>query len=167
LLDAETAIACRGRYSVWGSTTLRRDAFHQEIASGWHIDRQRLETRMAETLDADGIARQCAEAGRLSRAPAHLVVDLADGSSIEAEFVIDCSGRASVTSGGETPLRRLDKLVACYGIFALEQDVEAVPATLVESVAAGWWYMSMMPDTASCFASSQIRTCSRRDCART
>ncbi|MGY8680470.1 tryptophan 7-halogenase [Bradyrhizobium sp. UFLA05-153] len=145
LLDAETAIACQGRYSVWGSAILRRNAFHQEGASGWHIDRQRLETRMARTLDADGLARQCAEARRLSRAPDHVVVDLADGSSIEAEFVIDCSGRASVTSGGEAPLRRLDKLVACYGIFELEQDVEAVPATLVEAVAAGWWYMSMLP----------------------
>ncbi|MCP3405003.1 tryptophan 7-halogenase [Bradyrhizobium sp. CCGB01] len=145
LLDAETAIACQGRYSVWGSTTLRRDAFHQEKASGWHIDRQRLETRMAETLDADGVARQWAEARQLSRTPANVVVDLADGSSIEAGFVIDCSGRASVTSGCETPLRRLDKLVACYGIFHLEEDVEAVPATLVEAVAEGWWYMSLMP----------------------
>lgn len=145
LLDAETAIACQGRYSVWGSATLRRSGFHQEGASGWHIDRQRLETRMAETLDADGVARLCAEAARLSRAPDHVVVDLADGSSIEAAFVVDCSGRAAVTSGGDTPLRRLDRLVACYGIFALEHDVEAVPATLVEAVAAGWWYMSVMP----------------------
>lgn len=100
LLDAETAIACQGRYSVWGSATLRRGGFHQEGASGWHIDRQRLETRMAETLDADGVARLCAEAARLSRAPDHVVVDLADGSSIEAAFVVDCSGRAAVTSGG-------------------------------------------------------------------
>lgn len=144
LLDAETAIACQGRYSIWGSATLRRDSFHQERESGWHIDRQQLERRMAKALDADDVARHYAKARRLSRAPSHIVVDLADGSSIEAEFVIDCSGRAAVTSGGDTPLRRLGKLVACYGIFAL-QDVETVPATLVEAVAAGWWYMSVMP----------------------
>jgi 2-polyprenyl-6-methoxyphenol hydroxylase-like FAD-dependent oxidoreductase len=143
LLDTKTAIACRGRYSVWGGGALRRDTFHEEGISGWHIDRQLLEARMAESLD--GVERLTSEARQLSRSPAHIVVDLADGSSIEAEFVIDCSGRSSVTSGPETPLRRLDKLVACYSIFDLEADVEAAPATLVEAVATGWWYMSMMP----------------------
>lgn len=145
LLDAGTAIACQGRYSIWGSATLRRDSFHQERESGWHIDRQQLESRMAKALDADDVARHYAKARRLSQTPTHVVVDLADGSSIEAAFVVDCSGRAAVTSGGDTPLRRLDWLVACYSIFALEHDVEAVPATLVEAVAAGWWYMSVMP----------------------
>ncbi|MCP3473239.1 tryptophan 7-halogenase [Bradyrhizobium sp. CCGUVB1N3] len=143
LLDAETAIACQGRYSLWGRAALRRDTFHQE--SGWHIDRQRLEQRMAESLDADGVERLSSEARRLSRSPTHVAVDLADGSSIEAEFVVDCSGRSAVTSGSEAQLRRLDKLVACYGIFDLEDEAEAVPATLVEAVATGWWYMSVMP----------------------
>ncbi|WP_035970788.1 NAD(P)/FAD-dependent oxidoreductase [Bradyrhizobium sp. WSM3983] len=145
LLDAETAIACQGRYSIWGSATLRRDSFHQERESGWHIDRQQLESRMAKALDADDVARHYAKARRLSQRPAHVVVDLADGSSIEAAFVVDCSGRAAVTADGATPMRRLGKLVACYGIFELEQGVEAMPATLVEAVEAGWWYMSMMP----------------------
>ena len=100
---------------------------------------------MAQSLDADGVERLCAEAKQLSRSPAHIVVDLSDGSSVEAEFVVDCTGRASVTSGSETPVRRIDKLVACYSIFSIEDDVEAVPATLVEAVASGWWYMSVMP----------------------
>jgi 2-polyprenyl-6-methoxyphenol hydroxylase-like FAD-dependent oxidoreductase len=145
LLDAETAIACQGRYSVWGGAALRRDTFHQDGMSGWHINRQRLEARMAESLDAGGVERLRSEARQLSRSPAHVVVDLADGCSIEAEFVVDCSGRAFITAGPETVLRRIDKLVACYAIFDLEADVEAVPATLVEAVATGWWYMSMMP----------------------
>lgn len=145
LLDAETAVACQGRYSVWGGSALRYDTFHRDGMSGWHIDRQRLEARMAESLDADGVERLCAEARQLSRSPDHIVVDLADGSSIEAEFVIDCSGRASIAAGSDTPLRRLDKLVACYSIYNLDDDVEAVPATLVEAVELGWWYMSMMP----------------------
>ncbi|OAF15991.1 NAD(P)/FAD-dependent oxidoreductase [Bradyrhizobium neotropicale] len=143
LLDAETAIACQGRYSVWGRAALRRDTLHQE--SGWHIDRQRLEQRMADSLDADGVERLSTEARQLSRSPTRVVVDLANGSSIEAEFVVDCTGRSAVTAGSEAPLRRLDKLVACYGIFDLEDGAEAVPATLVEAVATGWWYMSVMP----------------------
>jgi len=145
LLDAGTAVACQGRYSVWGSSALRHDTFHQEGTSGWHIDRKRLETRMAESLDADGVSRLCGAARQLSRSPDHILVELADSSSIEAAFVVDCSGRSSITSGSEAPLRRLDKLVACYGIYKLDDDVEAAPATLVEAVESGWWYMSVMP----------------------
>lgn len=145
LLDAQTAVACEGRYSIWGGSALRRDTSHQDGMSGWHIDRQKLEARMAGTLDADGIERVRCEAKELTRSASHVVIDLEDGPSIEAEFVIDCTGRAALTSGPDTPLRRIDKLVACYAIFNLDDDVEAVPATLVEAVATGWWYMSMMP----------------------
>lgn len=145
LLDAETAMASEGRYSIWGGPALRRDTSHQEGPSGWHIDRRRLEARMAETLDAAGAQRVVGEARRLSRSPSHVVVELADGSSIEAEYVIDCSGRCAITAGSQIAPRRLDKLVACYGLFDLDEDVEAIPATLVEAVAAGWWYMSVLP----------------------
>jgi len=145
LLDAETAVACQGRFSVWGNSALRHDSFHQEGTSGWHIDRERLEARMAASLEADGVERLCGEARQLTRSSDRIIVDLADGASIEAEFVVDCSGRSSITSGPEAPLRRLDKLVACYRIYDLDHDVEAVPATLVEAVESGWWYMSMMP----------------------
>lgn len=145
LLDVRTAIACQGRYSVWGSATLRHDTFHRDSESGWHIDRCLLETRMTATLDAGGIERHRAEARQISRAPDRVVVDLADGTSIDAEFVVDCTGRSAITSGPDTPLRRLDKLVACTAMFDLDDDVEAVPATLVEAVAEGWWYMSIMP----------------------
>lgn len=145
LLSADTALACQGRYSVWGSAALRRDSVHDDSASGWHIDRRRLEARMAALLDADGVEQRRGEARQLSRSPDGMVVELADGSAIAARFVVDCTGRASITSGVEAPLRRLDKLVACYAIYALDEDVEAAPATLVEAQEAGWWYMSAMP----------------------
>ena len=145
LLDDDTAIACQGRYSVWGGSTLRQDTFHQDGQSGWHIDRQKLEARMMQSLVADGIDRRSVEARQLSRSSSYCVVDLSDGCTIEAEYLIDCTGRASISSGADTPLRRIDKLVACYSIFHLDDDVEAVPATLVEAVALGWWYMTMLP----------------------
>lgn len=145
LLDEETALPSQGHYSVWGGGALRRGAVHEEGMSGWHLDRQRLETRMAASLEADGVERVFAEARQVSRSPAQIVVELTDGSSIATEFIVDCSGRAAMTSGGEASLRRLDRLVACYSIFPLDNDVEAVAATLVEAVATGWWYMSMIP----------------------
>lgn len=145
LLDDETALASQGRYSVWGGSSLRRAASSDEGASGWHIDRRRLEARMAGALEADGVERILATVQGLSRSPDRVVVDLSDGSSIATQFVIDCTGRSSISSGAEAPLRRLDRMVACFRIFPLDEDVETVAATLVEAVATGWWYMAPMP----------------------
>ncbi|WP_445488282.1 NAD(P)/FAD-dependent oxidoreductase [Rhodopseudomonas sp. RCAM05734] len=145
LLDAETATQCQGRYSLWGSAALRRDTSHQDEQPGWHIDRRRLEARMADTLDTAGIARRRTEARQLSQGPSQVTIALADGASIDAAHVIDCTGRAAVTAGPDTPLRRLDRLVGCYCVLTLDDDVDAVAATLVEAVADGWWYMTVMP----------------------
>lgn len=145
LLDAETAIESEGRYSIWGSRALRRGDAHQDDHPGWHIDRQKLQARMAASLDADGIERLIAEARQLIRAPAGTIVETSDGTSIAADIVIDCTGRAAVSCGPDAALRRLDKLVACYAIHQLDDDVEAASATLVEAVALGWWYMSVIP----------------------
>lgn len=144
LLADDTALVSRGRYSVWGSETLRRGAAASEEVGGWHLDRERLEARMAASLAADGVARVIAEARQLTRSPAEVTVELSDGERVAAEFVVDCSGRAAVSCGPDM-LHRLDKLVACYSIHTLADDVEAVAATLVEAVPLGWWYMSMMP----------------------
>jgi 2-polyprenyl-6-methoxyphenol hydroxylase-like FAD-dependent oxidoreductase len=145
LLDAETALASQGRYAVWGGSALRRDALHEEGTSGWHVDRRRLEARMTATLDVDGVDRIRGEARHLTRAPDHLVVELADGSSLATEFLIDCTGRSAITAGPQAAPRRLDRLVCCFSIVALGNDVEAASATLVEAVTMGWWYMSVLP----------------------
>lgn len=145
LLDTETVLRSEGHYSVWGSSALRRGAVHQEGMSGWHIERKKLETRMAASLEADGMERIFSEARQISRSPAGIIVELADGSSVATEFIVDCSGRSAVTSGGEASLRRLDRLVAGYSIFSLDDDVEIIAATLVEAVPTGWWYVSVIP----------------------
>lgn len=145
LLDTETAVESEGRYSIWGSRALRRGDAHHDEHPGWHIDRRKLQARMAASLDADGVARVIAEADQLIRSPAEMIVALSDGTSVAADVVIDCTGRAAVSCGPDAALHRLDKLVACYAIHQLDDDVEAVSATLVEAVALGWWYMSVIP----------------------
>lgn len=145
LLDDETALASEGRYSVWGGSSLRRAAASEAGASGWHIDRRRLEARMSAALDAGGVERAPGMVRGLSRSPDQVVVDLSDGSSIGTEFVVDCTGRSAISSGAAPPLRRLDKMVACFRLLPLDEDVETAAATLVEAVALGWWYMAPMP----------------------
>jgi len=144
LFDESTALACEGRYSIWGGASLRRDDTVSEADSGWHLDRRALEARMARTLDDDGIARITGTVRALRRTAEGITLELADGTHHEADFVIDCSGRAAV-SAGEAALKRLDKLVACYAIVALGDEAELASATLVEAAADGWWYMSALP----------------------
>jgi len=144
LLDAAAACACEGRYSIWGSAALRRNDTLGEAEGGWHIDRRLIETRMAETLDADGVVRVAGTVRALTRTPQGVSVELAGGARHAADFVVDCSGRASVSTG-EAGLTRLDRLVACYGVVALDEEADIAAATLVEAVPGGWWYMSAMP----------------------
>ncbi|HWK93817.1 MAG TPA: tryptophan 7-halogenase [Pseudolabrys sp.] len=144
LLDESAVLACAGRYSVWGSGLLRRDDTHTEADSGWHLDRRALEAGMARTLEADGVSRVDGTVRALTRTPDGITLELADGVRHEADFVIDCSGRAAV-SASDGALTRLDRLVACYTIIALADDIELAAATLVEAVADGWWYMSALP----------------------
>ena len=136
LLDAGTAMASAGNYSIWGGAALRRNAEHQGLEAGWHIDRRALEARMAASLEAEGVDRIAGEVRRLSRSPDAIHIELADGACLASEFVVDCTGRSSVTSSPET-LKRLDRLVACYDVIALGEDTDAVAATLVEAVAIG------------------------------
>ncbi len=144
LLDSATALACAGRYSIWGNELLRRDDSHGEANGGWHIDRCKLEARMAQTLDADGVARVTGMVRSMTRTPHGMVLERDDGTRHDAAFVVDCSGRAAV-SAGDGCLTRVDRLVAVYALVAIGDDAEVAPATLVEAVGDGWWYMSAVP----------------------
>lgn len=145
LLDGETAIRGEGRFSIWGDPALRREDSHGADGDGWHIDRHRLERAMAATLEADGVVRIAGEVRELVRSPDEVRLLLADGASVDAWIVVDCTGRAAVTAGPRAPRRRLDKLVAAYAIVALHDDTDLLAATLVEAAAEGWWYMAPMP----------------------
>lgn len=143
LLDAAAALAGAGRFSVWGNAALRRADDHE--GHGHHIDRARLERRMADTLDASGVRRRMAAATALEHVPAGARVVLAGGEVIEAAAVIDCTGRAALSSGEASGRRRLDRLVAAWRVLDLPDDTDTLAATLVEAVELGWWYVSPMP----------------------
>lgn len=141
LLDDGTAFAGEGRFSIWGNARLRRaDDPH---GAGYHLDRARFETAMAAELS--GFDRHIGTARALHHHPDGVVVTLADGSTIDAAVLIDATGRAALSSGPAAGRRRLDRLVALYGVVALPDDAELAPATLVEAVEMGWWYMAPVP----------------------
>lgn len=142
LLVPRLALPSQGRYSVWGGGALRRDGTHEKMP-GWHLDRAALEADMMAALAADGVARIDATAIEVVRTPAQVTVKLSDGATVAADIVVDCTGRAALTAGAA--LRRLDRLVCCYASFAVDATIDTIAATLVEAVAEGWWYATMLP----------------------
>lgn len=142
LLDADTALSGGGRFSIWGGPALRQAG---DESHGFHIDRSRLEQRMAQSLDEGGVERIALTANALEHLPSGVRVNLADGRVIEAPALIDCTGRAAISSGEAANRRRLDRLVAAWRVLDLPDDTEAMAATLVEAAELGWWYMASMP----------------------
>jgi flavin-dependent dehydrogenase len=72
---------------------------------------------------------------------------LADGSQVNARFVLDCSGRAAVFGRRRAGQCRADRLVAAYDFLrSHDAAVELTPATLIEAAADGWWYAALLPD---------------------
>ncbi len=136
-----------GNCSCWGSDILHEhDFLYQPHDAGWRIDRGAFDAMLAQA------AR---EAGAEWFEPASIVeVEQRDSRgwrltlaniSIEAELVIDASGRASSFARSLGVERRShDRLI---GIGAV---VDTAPAfsdtrTLVESSAEGWWYSGIVP----------------------
>lgn len=143
LLDEAVAIPSGGRFSVWGTSRLNRSEADDE--PGFHIDRPRLEARMAASLDQSGVTRHRHSVTRLEHQPDGVSVHLGNGQVVEVAAVIDCSGRAAVSSGENAKRRRVDRLVALWAVLDLADDVETLAATLVEAVELGWWYTSILP----------------------
>jgi 2-polyprenyl-6-methoxyphenol hydroxylase-like FAD-dependent oxidoreductase len=145
LLREDFVVPVAARYSAWGRPGLTRDDGRMHGGLGWHVDRPRLEAAMADRRDARRLRRLPGRVTRVERRPAGWAVHLDSGEAIEAAEVIDCSGRAAVTTPGpQRAANRRDGLVAVYRSFPLG-DAEIAAAILVESVAAGWWYSSVIP----------------------
>lgn len=142
LVDADTALPSRGRFSIWGDGALREGAGHGRSA---HLDRALLEGRMAASLAGDGIARVAEAACGLEHVSHGFRIDLAGGQWLDVAAVVDASGRASLSGGPGADRRRLDRLVCAYRLHAVPDDADLAPATLVEAVERGWWYMAPMP----------------------
>lgn len=142
LLDPATALPGLSRFSVWASQQLR--AMAQHAAPDYHIDRRRFEARMNDSV-GDQALRIAERAVSLHHAPQSVHVHLASGRTVEAPVLLDCTGRAALSSGPASQRRRIDRLVAAWRIVDLPPQVDTATATLVEAVERGWWYSAPLP----------------------
>lgn len=143
LLDADTALPGEGRFSVWGDTTLRKAPDQEGL--GYHLDRVQFERLMRTALLAGDVERIGSTVTAMEHRHGSVELTLAGGTAISAAAVIDCTGRAALSSGVAAERRRLDRLSAAWRVLELPDDADTAAATLVEAVELGWWYMSPLP----------------------
>lgn len=142
LLTPSRALANEGRFSVWGDDKLRKADLSGEGTS-YHIDRAALEMQMAKGLAS--VERCHSSIQSIRHEPEGVTLRLANGEIHRATVLIDCSGRAALSSGDRANRRRLDRLVALWRVLPVAADVDMAPVTLVEATPSGWCYSAPMP----------------------
>jgi flavin-dependent dehydrogenase len=148
-LGAEGHLPCHGNRSSWGADAVDELPFiFTPYGHGWHLDRRKFE-RLLAARAADAGAR------RVTQTPVTDVKREGDGwrlhcdggSSIEARFVVDATGRASSIARRMGAQRIVDdSLIAMVAFLVPEGEGDRDSFTLVEAVEHGWWYSAVLPD---------------------
>ena len=142
-----------GNRFVWGTPTpVERDYIFGTQGHGWQLDRARFEATLMNRARTDGADWRCGT--RLVKCIWQhgcwtLIVKTPSGdSTLEADFVVDATGRASrlARQVGARQLRH-DRLVGA-ALLLKSQRGEGIKEsfTLVEAVRSGWWYSGRLPD---------------------
>ncbi len=134
-------------YSAWGSAQLReRNAIVHLEGPGTVLDRTGFEQ---DLFMAARKTKACPMATHVQTA--HLDKDkwhlgFANGEEGIFRYVLDCTGRASSIAITQGTRKRADQLVAAHCFLQqTDPDVAPTPATLIETVADGWWYAALLP----------------------
>jgi len=142
-----------GNCSVWGTPTpVSRDFIFGTQGHGWQLDRARFEAALMNRACADGADWRCG--ARLIKCVWQngcwtLIVRTEAGDiTLEADFVVDATGRASRLARqlGAQQLR-YDRLIG-VAFLLKSQRGEGIKEsfTLLEAVRSGWWYSARLPD---------------------
>ena len=142
-----------GTQSAWGESALREAPFiRHPRGPGWHLDRTAFDAKLRSIAVQNG-ARLLTYAGQLSirrelQGYWKLVVNGPEEWSINARWIVDCSGRQSWLASRLGVKRiHLDRQVAIGGIFEGHgPPADWDSATVVEAAAGGWWYTLRMPN---------------------
>jgi flavin-dependent dehydrogenase len=151
-----------GVLAVWGEEELYENHFiFNPYGRGWHLDRQRFDTMLAEAARQAGALVWCGTQVRSCRplAATGWQVETTSGFTangqchrFRATFVIDATGRAAVLARQQGAKRlNADRLVGLAGMLAAHAHKSEGPenacdaCTLVEACADGWWYSALLP----------------------
>jgi flavin-dependent dehydrogenase len=152
LLERDGHLRSQGNRFVWGSPRPGERPFLAGLrGEGWHVDRARFESRLAErALSAGADWRWGWRVLGCERAGAGWRLDLCgpDGrrEPMAADFVADATGRPARLARQLGARRvRYDRLIGAAAL--LESRTPAVDTyTLVEAMPDGWWYSALLAD---------------------
>ncbi|MBL8149913.1 MAG: tryptophan 7-halogenase [Blastocatellia bacterium] len=144
---------CLGSCSLWGDDRPGyNDFLFNPHGHGWHLNRQRFDAFLAESVKARDIKiesgirfQKCEE----FEDGVHLWVKNRQEETIKlsAHFVIDATGQsANLAKGLGAKKQLLDQLVCMIGFFELSECGDFTQQTLLEAVEDGWWYVAKLPN---------------------
>ncbi len=144
----------QGNRSHWGSPSAAEAPFlANPHGFGWHLDRRRFEARLAAEARAAGA--EWLAGRRVERLAAggpggrRWRLELGGGEVVEADFVVDATGRrARLARRLGARRRRCDRLVGLFAVLAVRPGRTPIADTytLVEAVRDGWWYSARLAD---------------------
>lgn len=147
---------CYGNKSAWGSATLRHyDFINDPNGHAWRLNRPLFERQLAEQATAVGVQQSAAftieVVTRIDDAW-QLTLRSIDHQHhqrlmLRAAFVVDASGRHSWFARRQGAGRWFtDQQVALVAFLVPAGAPQVETTTLIEAVAAGWWYSARLPD---------------------
>jgi flavin-dependent dehydrogenase len=146
ILRSEAHISYTGNTVVWGSDKAHtRYFFNEPYGNGWHLDRPLFEYQLRIVAEERGAHWQ--EGWRITdikRVNGKMLVSYVNKDAalleVEADWVIDCSGRASVIARKSGVRKRtIDRLTAFCSVIEQPHD-RLSGISFIESVPDGWWY---------------------------
>jgi flavin-dependent dehydrogenase len=147
-LAGDGHLPCHGNRSAWGSDAVAEMPFiFSPYGHGWHLDRRRFEHRLIARATEAGVQRRTNT--RVVSAERNGVWRLQcdDGSTVEAPYVLDATGRAGWFAHRAGARRVVDDvLVAAVAFLSTDGTPLRDSFTLVEAVEQGWWYTAVLPN---------------------
>lgn len=135
--------------SAWGASALRQtDLTFHPLGCAWHVNRSVFDAALLLAAQDSGVqvyrnvrVRRCAAIGDGSWR-----VELADGRTLTARWVVDATGRpAAVARPLGAVRRRTSRLLALGTQVHAAQNLGEMHS-LVETCPSGWWFAATMPD---------------------
>jgi flavin-dependent dehydrogenase len=151
VLTPDYQIQAYGTAAAWGRpSVVAQDFIFSAQGNGWHLDRQRFDAMLADSVAASG-------AVLLTRATLRAAEAVCEGWRLQlddegrhaivlARQVIDATGRAATFARrtGARP-QHYDRLVGIVARLAPRLGQVLPQRTLIEAIADGWWYTAPLP----------------------
>jgi 2-polyprenyl-6-methoxyphenol hydroxylase-like FAD-dependent oxidoreductase len=143
------------RYTCWESDDLL-PAYERQNPHcfGWIINRRGFEQLLWAQIDERVKHQPSFTFERMAQTLKHSEktaqgwqLTLADKQQVNVDFVLDCSGRASTFARAQMNRYKTSSMVAaCDFLAPLNAEVQRTKGVMIEAVATGWWYSSLLPN---------------------